>query len=125
VEIPILFGRFLVRQGKISEEALLYVTKVQTEINQCFSAVALESDFISLDDFKKALNYQRESGIKFSEALKELKIANDETIEKINDMCRTKRVKLGELLVKRGFITEDDLKTALEEFKNRGAMELL
>jgi len=125
MEIPILFGRFLVRQGKISEEALSYVTKVQAEINQCFPAIALEGDFISLDDFKKALDYQRQNGIKFSEALKELNIANDETIEKINNMCRAKRVKLGELLVKRGFITEEELKKALEEFKNKGTKELL
>ncbi|MBI4847485.1 MAG: hypothetical protein HY808_02770 [Nitrospirae bacterium] len=118
----ILFGRFLVRDGKVSEKELLNAIKVQHEINSSFAAIALEGGFITLDDFKKALSCQRQKGIKFREALIELKITDNDTVEKIDKAFNENTVRLGELLVKRGVITEDALKKALEDFKEKGTV---
>lgn len=125
MDIPMLFGRFLVGEGKISEEDLLDVTRVQYEINRSFAIAALEGDFITLDDFKKAVAYQREKGIKFRDAIKELKIADETTLEKIDKALQDKSIKLGELLVKRGLLTESALNQLLKDFKEKGAKELL
>ena len=95
MDIPILFGRFLVREGIITDEALTDAVRVQTEINRPFDAVALVSDFISLEDFKKAIEHQREYCVSFRGALQKLEIADKETIGKIDETCNHRRVKLG------------------------------
>ncbi len=118
----ILFGRFLVREGKISEKELIETTKVQSEINSSFSAAALEKALITIDDFKKAVAYQRQKGIRFKEALLELNIADNKTIEEFERTLNENTVRLGELLIKRSVITEDELAEALNNFKERGTV---
>ncbi|MBI4682822.1 MAG: hypothetical protein HY757_06945 [Nitrospirae bacterium] len=125
MEIPILFGRYLVHSGRISEEQLAEATKVQAEINISFAVTALENDLITLDDFKKALLCQRQEGIRFREALIRLQIADEKTIEAIDKAINERNVKLGELLVKRGIMEENELKKTLNEFKEKGTLELL
>ncbi len=120
MDIPILFGRFLVRECKVSEEDLKEVTRVQSEINWSYATTAIGNDFITLEDLKKALTYQREKGIRFRDALTELKITDDETIKKIDDAHKENSVKLGELLVKKGMITKEALEEALTLFKEKG-----
>ncbi len=125
MDIPILFGRFLVRKGKISNEALNEAIKVQSEINRSFAAVAVEHGFISFDDFKKALGHQRENGLRFRDSLAELKIADEETLLKIDSSFKETTIKLGELLVKRGALVRDDLEEALKDFRENNTMELI
>ncbi len=124
MDIPILFGRFLVREGIITDEALTEAARVQTEINRSFDAVALVNDFINLEDFKKAIEHQREYCVSFREALQQLEIAEEETIGKIDETCSNRWVKLGELLVIRGILNEDELQNALDEFKEKGVVEI-
>jgi len=119
MDIPILFGRFLVRECNVSERDMREAVMVQSEINRAYSSTALEGGFITLDDFKNALGCQRQKGIRFREALAELKIA-DETIKNIDSAHKEKSVKLGELLVTRGIITEADLEEALKKFMEKG-----
>lgn len=120
---PILFGRFLVREGKISEKELLETIKVQNEINRSFAVAALEKDLITIDDFKKALAYQKQKGIRFRNALLELNVADNKKIEEIESRFNKDAVRLGELLVKRGVISKDELAEALSNFKARGIVE--
>ncbi|MEW6599818.1 MAG: hypothetical protein AB1499_02520 [Nitrospirota bacterium] len=125
MEIPLLFGRYLVRHGKITEEQLSDATKAQNEINKAFAVIAIENDFITLDDLKKALAFQRKEGIRFREALLRLQIADDKTIEEIDKTVVEKSVKLGEILVIRGLLEENELNNILNEFKEKGTLELL
>ena len=104
MEIPLLFGRYLVHSGKITEAQLSETTKVQAEINRSFAVTALEYDFITLDDFKKAVSCQRQEGIRFREALVQLEIADEEKIKRIDKAIDEKSVKLGDLLVKKGLM---------------------
>ncbi|RJR18177.1 MAG: hypothetical protein C4581_06565 [Nitrospiraceae bacterium] len=125
MDIPILFGRYLVRNGKISEEQLSEAIKVQYEINRSFAVTALENEYITLEEFKKALACQRNEGIRFREALRRLQIASDETIEKIDNALSEKSVKLGELLVLKGLVEQHELNKILADFREKGTMELL
>ena len=125
MDIPILFGRFLVRKGKISNEALNEAIKVQSEINRSFAAVAVEHGLISFDDFKKALGHQRENGLRFRDSLAELKIADEETLSKIDSVFKETTIKLGELLVKREDLVRDDLEEALKDFRENNTMDLI
>lgn len=120
---PILFGRFLVREGKISEKDLIETIKIQNEINRSFAVVALEKDLITIDDFKKALAYQKQKGIRFRDALLELNVADNKKIEEIESTFNEDTVRLGELLVKRGVISEEELAESLNNFKARGVVE--
>ncbi len=125
MDIPILFGRFLIKKGKVSKEALDEAIKVQAEINRSFAAVAIEGNFIGIDDFRKALNYQRQKGLRFRESLLELKIADEETLHEIDKSFKSTTIKLGELLVKRGSLLKEDLEAALKEFKEYSTMEFM
>ncbi|MBI5741781.1 MAG: hypothetical protein HZA16_13840 [Nitrospirae bacterium] len=124
MEIPILFGRFLVREYNIPEDALRETINVQSEINWSFSATALMTGLITLEDFKNALDYQRQKGTRFRDALAELKIADDETIRKIEAAHKERSAKLGELLVKKGILTDEDMNRALIKFKERDFLVL-
>lgn len=124
MEIPILFGRFLLREYKIPEDALRETINVQSEINWSFSSTALMTGLITVEDFKNALGYQRQRGIRFSDALAELEIADEETIKKIEIAHMERSVKLGELLVRNGILSEEDLKQALIKFKEKDFLVL-
>jgi hypothetical protein len=119
---PILFGRFLVREGKISEKDLIETIKVQNEINRSFAVAALEKDLITIDDFKKALAYQKQKGIRFRDALLELNVADQKKIEEIETTFNGNTVRLGELLVRRGIISKDELEESLNNFKVGGVV---
>lgn len=125
MDIPILFGRYLVRNGKISEEQLSEAIKVQYEINRSFAVTALANEYITLEEFKKALVCQRNEGIRFREALRRLHIASDETIEKTDNALSKKSIKLGELLVLKGLVEQHELNKILADFREKGTMELL
>jgi hypothetical protein len=117
VSIPELFGRYLVRAGTITEEELDESLRIQSEINRSFASKAIEGDFITIDQFKKARLLQRQKGILFCDALLELGYADKEKINAIEQTFSNEKVKLGELLVKRKMISEDELISALSKFK--------
>ncbi len=117
MSIPELFGRYLVRGNKITEEELDEALRVQSEINKSFASKAIEGDFITIDQFKKARLLQRQKGILFSDALLELGYADEETLNAIEQTFSRERVKLGELLAKRKMITDEELTSALRKFK--------
>lgn len=122
--IPILFGRFLVREGKLSDKEIKELVQVQSEINNSFPVATLEGDFVNLDQFKKAREHQREKGVTFVESLKSLELANDDLIKEVEGKMKQNNVKLGELIVRRGIMSEDELKEVLDEFKERGKLFL-
>lgn len=74
MNIPILFGSFLIREEIISKDDLKEVIKVQTEIKHSFGVIAINNDIISTEDLKKGREYQNINGVTLEKALVELKI---------------------------------------------------
>ncbi len=120
--IPILFGRFLVREGKISEQDLRQLVQVQSELNSSYALAAIEGEFITIDEFKKTRSFQREKLINFRDALKELQIADDEKLAGIDESISSNNVRIGELLVQKGILSDEELKQVLADFKERGTL---
>ncbi len=120
MDIPILFGRFLLNKGIISKDKLSYALKVQSEINNSFLLTTLEGGYVKIEALKDAINLQRDKGLCFKDALMELKLIDEETIEKIKGEMAEKRIMLGDLIVKQGIITSHELEDALKEFHEHG-----
>ncbi len=114
MNIPLLFGRYLVRRGKIKESDLTDVLSVQKEINMPLSVFALENGFISLEDFKKILRLQKEKALRFKDAAAELQILDEESIEEISQKQKASITPIGSLLIKRGLITSEELDSELK-----------
>lgn len=85
MEIPLLFGRFLVRQGSIREEDLNNALKVQKEINPPLGVYCLENGFITLENFKAILKCQREEALGFREAALKLRLLDEEAILEVEE----------------------------------------
>ncbi len=117
MSISELFGRYLVRGEKITEEELDEALRVQSEINKSFASKAIEGDFITIDQFKEARLLQRKKGILFRTALLELEYTDEEKLNDIEQAFSHERIKLGDLLVKRNMISKEELASALEKFK--------
>ncbi|MDI6801976.1 MAG: hypothetical protein QMD01_08005 [Thermodesulfovibrionales bacterium] len=83
MDIPLLFCRLLVSQGRISDEDLDHALKVQNEVNLPMSVVAVENGFTGMEEFKKILTLQRDKAMTFEEAALQLNILNNDTIDAI------------------------------------------
>lgn len=116
MDYSMLFGQYLVSEEIITQEDLSTLITIQDEINRSFVISALELEEITPDDLKVAHHYQREKAMTMEEALLALGIIDKERIEMIKAFLDKKRIKIGELLVKKGIISEDELNKLLAEF---------
>lgn len=117
MDVSILFGRFLVRKGLLTEHDLAEAVSVQSELNGSLALRALDAGLISLADFKKCLAYQREKGVTFRQAMVAANVAEPDRMKLIDDTLRQSRMKLGEVLVCRGNLSQEALDEALAEFR--------
>jgi hypothetical protein len=120
--IPILFGRFLVRSGRIKENELAELLKVQSEINDSYALTTLYGDFITIEKFKKIFEYQKAMAISFKQAMLELKAVDDDGFAAIEASMKKNNVRIGELLTTSGLLTDEELAAALAEFKEKGTL---
>lgn len=119
MEIPLLFGRFLVRQGSIREEDLNNALKVQKEINPPLGVYCLENGFITLENFKAILKCQREEALGFREAALKLRLLDEEAILEVEEKQKKTAINIGTILTKKGLMTEDNLEKELANFKEK------
>lgn len=117
MEIPLLFGRFLVKQGRVKEEDLSNALKVQKEINPPLGVYCLENGFITLENFMAILKCQREEALNFREAALKLRILEEAAILEIEEKQKKSAINIGTILTKKGLITEDYLEKELANFK--------
>lgn len=120
MSVPMMFGRFLVMKGKITERDLEETLQIQSELNRSLAEELLEGDHLSLESFKKAWYYQREHLVTLKEAVIALNLMKEDELEKIEVSCSDRHIRIGELLVQKGILKEQDLKDLLREFRERG-----
>lgn len=118
MDIPLLFGRFLVKQGKVKEAELHSALKVQKEINLPLSVFALESGCLTLESFMAALKCQREYALTFREAALRLKLIEEAVITELEEKQGKSATNIGAILIKKGSLTQEDLETKLADFTN-------
>lgn len=117
MDIPLLFGRFLVKQGRVKEEELSSALKVQKEINSPLGVYCLEHGVIKLEDFMAILKFQREEALSFRDAVLKLRILDEAAILEIEEKQSRSAINIGAILTKKGLMTEDDLEKELANFK--------
>lgn len=122
MSVPLMFGRFLVMNGKITDQELTEALNIQSELNMSFAEELLQGEHITMEQFRKAWAYQREKFITFKEAVIELEMAGKDVISEIEESCADRYIKLGELLVQKGALSAEELKSALTAFQDGGYM---
>jgi hypothetical protein len=120
--IPLLFGRFLVRSGRIKENELARLLKVQSEVNDSYALTALNGGFVTLEKFKEIFDYQKTMAITFKEAMLELRVTDAAGLQAIEAAMKKSNVRIGELLITCALLTEEELNKALAEFKDKGTL---
>jgi len=117
LDAPIFFGRFLVLNGLISEQDLETALAVQQDLNDCITCAALEQGLISLKDFIRCREYQRDKVVTFEEAAGLLGALSSEEIENLKGSMQRLNVRLGDILVQRGVLNANDLEKALQDYQ--------
>lgn len=97
-------GKVLVTRGYITEEQL---KEALVEQSLKIGEILIEAGHITMEQLNKALKYQKKSGKKLGEVLKELGYSTDVEIHWASKKVKRK---LGKILVDKGLLTYQDVK---------------
>ena len=111
-----LFGEYLVEKKIINEDALVHALVDQIRETPSMAEAALDTGLIQPQDLLRIFKAQHARSQGFVEAAKELGIWTDELGHRIGDKLAQKRPPLGQVLVKRGATTMEQITHALDEF---------
>lgn len=117
LDVPVLFGRFLVLNGILTEKDIADATRVQKDLNASPLFRVVEKGLLSLDDVKRARAYQWEKMTTFCQAIDALKILLFDDCNALLNSANQQHIPLGEILVKQGKITPQELANALEKHR--------
>ena len=102
-------GEYLVRKGVISTAQLIEALEQQRRATENLSLFAVSEGFIPPEDFERIIAHQLESGESFEEALLSLHVFSPERLAEFRRIKRDFRVPLGEVLIRRGYLTRAEL----------------
>lgn len=117
LDVPVLFGRFLVLNGILTEEEICAAARVQKDLNASPLFRLIEQGVLVLEDVWRARSYQWEYMVTFCEAVGALGIMSVEDCKAATEAIRQQNVPLGEVLVKQGRITPEALAEALQRHR--------
>ncbi len=116
-QIPLLFGRFMVKTGWVSESQLQHAVQLQRELTVSPGLMALLDDLITPDQLRQILEHQRQTGRLFHAAVCELGLLDEAQLTALYTRCQDARVPLGEALLLQGSLSDTTLRDALRAFK--------
>ena len=116
--IPLLFGRFLVKTGWVSEEQVEQASAFQKELTPSLALVAVLENMLTMDDFRRILMHQRRLGLFFQEAVTQLGLLDQARLAVLEERRRSYTLQIGAALVVRGDLTETELQEALSAFEH-------
>ncbi|MBN2255013.1 MAG: hypothetical protein JW736_04865 [Deltaproteobacteria bacterium] len=120
LEVPLFFGRYLIHRGIINEQELAEAIKVQMELNACYICTVLELELISIEDLIRCRRYQREQAVSFETALSALNLLTSEEFHKLDEVVGKNHTRIGDILVKQGRLTQEELDQVLQEHQENG-----
>jgi len=124
--IPLLFGRFLVKTGWVSEEQVEQASALQKELTPSLGLVAVLENMLTMDDFRRILMHQRRLGLFFQEAVTQLGLLDEARLAALAERRRSYTLQIGAALVVRGDLAETELQEALSAFAHyKSSRELL
>lgn len=119
LDIPVLFGRFLVIKGLLSEADIARASVVQRDLNATAFFVLIEQEILSIDEFSKTRAYQREHMVTFGEALRATGVLTEKDCLAALRLVDSQRMRLGEVLLQQGKLTREELDDALMRHRDR------
>ncbi|MBV5308727.1 hypothetical protein [Chromatium okenii] len=117
LDVPVLFGRFLILNGILMERDIVEAVRVQKDLNASPLFRVVEKGLLSLEDVKRARAYQWEKMTTFCQAIDALKILPFDDCNALLKSANQQHIPLGEILVKQGKITLQELANALEQHR--------
>ncbi len=113
LDVPVLFGRFLILNGLLTETDIAEAVRVQQDLNAGPLLAFLEQGLLSCDEVRRVRAHQRERMVTFCEAMSALRILDPAVCAAALEAAARERVRLGDVLVAQGRITRAALDEAL------------
>lgn len=114
-DVPLLFGRFLVLGGHISESDIIEALRVQRDLSAMSALALIEQRLLSLEEIGRLWDCQRRELVSFEEAMRRQGLPSGTDYEAVMQALRQQRSPLGEILVGQGKISREALITLLEQ----------
>jgi len=111
------FGQFLLERGRITSQQLLAALELQKSIPMPIGILALERGWLSATQITDILDQQKRKTSRFEELAVQLGYLTQAQVDELLQIQETShRVRLGEALVLKGFITLESLERELKEY---------
>ncbi len=110
------FGEYLIYKGKITQEELDFALKFQKDENIMNAISAITNGYLKYEEISIVMDYMRGTGLKFGEAAVNLRLLNNEQIEKILSDKEKVQHQIGEILVMCGAIGKTEMEEELRNF---------
>lgn len=117
LDVPVLFGRFLVLSGLLTEADIAEAVRVQKDLNAYPLFRLIEQGVLSIDDVMRARAYQWARMMTFCQAQDALGLMTLDECAAALKAVSQQNIPLGEILVKQGRITSEALANALEKHR--------
>lgn len=111
------FGQYLLEKGRINSQQLLAALELQKSILLPIGVMAMERGWLSAAQIKELLEQQKQKPLRFGElAVAAGYLTQAQVDELLQVQESTHRVRLGEALVTKGFITLEALERELKDY---------
>ncbi len=117
LDVPVVFGRFLVLHDNLSEAEIAQAARVQKELNSYSLFRLIELGTLTIEDVTRARAYQWKHMATFCEAVDALGILALNDCTAALKVLAQQNIPLGEVLVRQGKMTPKALANALEKHR--------
>ncbi|MBI3599815.1 MAG: hypothetical protein HY097_04125 [Nitrospinae bacterium] len=114
-----LFGEYLISKCKITEGELLFALKFQRNENVMAAINGVAKGYLTYEDVSKIMDYLRETGLRFDEAVINMGLLNMEQIKEISNGKENIHHRIGEILVMCGVISKLEMEAEHLNFKRK------
>ena len=119
---PLLFGVFLVSEGYVRQAQVDVALRAQMDLAGTHACTALRLGLISADELRACHEAQSERGLSAGEALEALGILPRAQVHAVDVEMETAQLRIGEILVRRGALTSDQLRETLQRHAATGGL---
>ncbi|HSK29163.1 MAG TPA: chemotaxis protein CheX [Candidatus Limnocylindria bacterium] len=111
------FGQYLLEKGRITSQQLLDALEYQKNITTPMGTMALEREWMTAEQIKQVLQQQRRNNLRFGEISVAFGFLTQAQVnELLEDQETTHRVRLGEALVIKKYLTLETLEKELKDY---------
>jgi CheY-specific phosphatase CheX len=111
------FGQYLLEKGRITSQQLLTALEFQKSISLPIGTLAMERGWLTAAQINEIMAQQKRKTLRFGELALELGYLTQAQVDDLHQVQETShRVRLGEALVIRGFLTMEALERELKEY---------